>query len=59
MSIDEPSPQAIEAARRHLAHELRNSIGAIRSATEHCGCTAGSFCVTMVSKAPNKFSFPP
>ena len=31
---DEPSPEAIEAARRHIAHEMRNSIGAIRSATE-------------------------
>ena len=34
MSIDEPTPEAIEAARRHLAHEMRNAIGAIRSATE-------------------------
>jgi nitrogen-specific signal transduction histidine kinase len=31
---DEPTPQALEAARRHLAHEIRNAIGAIRSATE-------------------------
>ena len=31
---DEPTPEAIEAARRHVAHEMRNAIGAIRSATE-------------------------
>ena len=31
---DEPTPQAIEAARRHLVHELRNAFGAIKSATE-------------------------
>ena len=32
--IEEPTPEAIEAARRFFAHEMRNSIGAIRSATE-------------------------
>ncbi len=31
---DEPTPEAIEAARRHLVHEIRNAIGAIKSATE-------------------------
>lgn len=31
---DAPTPEAIDAARRHLVHEMRNALGAIRSATE-------------------------
>ena len=29
-----PSAEALELARRHLAHEIRNCLGAIRSAAE-------------------------
>lgn len=31
---ERPTAEAIEAARRYLVHEMRNSIGAIRSAAE-------------------------
>ena len=31
---DSPAPTAADLARRHLAHEIRNSLGAMRSATE-------------------------
>ena len=33
--MSEPlSPEALEAVRRHFAHDIRNSLGAIRSAAE-------------------------
>jgi nitrogen-specific signal transduction histidine kinase len=31
---DRPTAQELEAARRHIAHEMRNAIGAIRNAAE-------------------------
>jgi nitrogen-specific signal transduction histidine kinase len=31
---DEPSAEALEAVRRRFAHDIRNSLGAIRSAAE-------------------------
>ena len=31
----------------------------MRRATEHWGCTAGNWWVTIVSKVPSRLSFPP